>query len=347
MGENSFLEEKDREEFLKMLEAGGKNNSDAWGYFTKSFKEKHSGNNISQNLKINFKKDWFIIGHNRLSTGGDPKDNKNNHPFWNDRFIMVHNGKITNANDLIKKYNLDIQGIQTDSFVILKLMEFFESENIKQTLNKVLMLLDGSYSVLLYDIRKDELYYFKDSGTSFTIELIGDNTIVASTNKRRVRNFGSDKQWNFFNIFAVPHYKGDLNTYHLYKIERDSITDLGKLSHRKRKSYPCKYKYEKYYPVKYSNKRLDDKLYQKLDDIKFDDKKFDDNINNYRVLKDKFNMTEKEIKKLVSNLKLIDECPLYDNCKLSLEKCPLYKKSIELDLAYFCPKEWGSFSTRR
>jgi hypothetical protein len=144
--------------------------------------------------------------------------------------------------------------------------------------------------------------------------------------------------------------------YHLYKIKRDGITDLGKLSHRKRKSYPCKYKYKKYYPVKYSNKRLDDELYQKFDDIKFDDIKFDDikyedikfddDINRYKILKDKFNMTEKEIKKLVSNLKLVGECPLYDNCKLSLEKCPLYKKSIELDLAYFCPKEWGSFSTR-
>ena len=332
---DSYLSENDREEFLKMLEAGGKYNSDAWGCFTKSFKEKHEGNHISQNLKINFGKDWFIVGHNRLGTGGDPKDNRNNHPFWNDKYIMVHNGTITNADDLIKKYNLDIHGIQTDSFVILKLIEMFESQNnLKKTLNRVLPLLIGDYSILLYNIKKDEIYYFKDSSTSFTIELIGNNTIVASTNKNRVKNFGNIKKWNFFNLVRIPHYNGDLKSYHLYKIEKNGITDLGELSHGKRKIKD--FKYDKYYPAYKSNYS-----YRKPKH------KFDDDINKYQLLKKEFDLTENEIIKLVENLKSIYECPFYDMCKISIGDCPLYHKSLEIDLAYFCPKEWESFSDRR
>ena len=333
MGDN-YLSEKDREEFLKMLEAGGKKNSDAWGYFTKSCKEKHSGNHISQNLKINFGKDWFVIGHNRLSTGGNPKDNKNNHPFWNEKYVMVHNGSITNADDLIKKYYLDIQDIKTDSFIVLKLIEMFGSKNnIKKTLDRVLPLLKGSYSILLYDIEDDEIYYFKDLKTSFTMELVGDNTIVASTNKRRVKNFGNVKKWNFFDVLKVPHYYGDLKSYHLYNIKNDGITDLGEITHRQKKDNY----YNKYYPGSYKYK------YQKR---KQDQKYSDPNVEKYKVIKEEFDLNDGEIVKLIENLGSTYECPFYNKCSLDLLKCPLYKKSLDIDIPYFCPHEWASFSVR-
>ena len=313
------LSDQDESEFLKMLEAGGKRNSDAWGYFTPTFTNKFSGNHISQNLKINHADDWFIVGHNRLSTGGDPKDNKNNHPFCSNNYIMMHNGRITNTDKLIKKYNLETENINTDSYVILKLIEQFHSSNFKNTLNNVLPLIEGTYSILIYDKKYDQLYYFKDHNTSFNIGISGKNTIVMSTSKRRIKNFNKKNIWNFNRTKAkkIPYLKNGLIDYHLYKINKNGIMDLGELLHnRKIYNYICRNIYN------------------------HDDPKYPDELDlcDFEIIGKEFDLDEMDISVLIDDMQINVECPLYNECEIDPEFCPFCYEAINNDIPDYCQK---------
>jgi glucosamine 6-phosphate synthetase-like amidotransferase/phosphosugar isomerase protein len=57
--------------------------------------------------------------HTRQGTGGDPKDNRNNHPLYGDRFVLVHNGCVPKMEKL-EGYNY--QG-ECDSEVLLSYLE--------------------------------------------------------------------------------------------------------------------------------------------------------------------------------------------------------------------------------
>lgn len=87
------------------------------------------------------------IAHTRWATHGKP--NKTNaHPFvsLNKDFCLVHNGIIENFAEL--KQNLNCKFLsETDSEVILRLIEKHYNGNMLQTLVKVCKLLKGSYAL--------------------------------------------------------------------------------------------------------------------------------------------------------------------------------------------------------
>jgi len=63
-----------------------------------------------------------FVGHTRYSTGSDPGDNRNNHPFVGNRYAVVHNGAVRNANEIENDYEIR-RNSETDSEVILGLLE--------------------------------------------------------------------------------------------------------------------------------------------------------------------------------------------------------------------------------
>jgi glucosamine 6-phosphate synthetase-like amidotransferase/phosphosugar isomerase protein len=70
--------------------------------------------NVSEDTKV-------IVGHTRAATSGDPKCNKNNHPFLCGRIIGVHNGVITNWMELADKYKIALKS-ECDSEIIFALI---------------------------------------------------------------------------------------------------------------------------------------------------------------------------------------------------------------------------------
>jgi len=64
----------------------------------------------------------IFIGHTRQTTNGDPKKNRNNHPFNSSRYSMVHNGAITDYEDLKKQKNIKTR-IETDSALLLNILD--------------------------------------------------------------------------------------------------------------------------------------------------------------------------------------------------------------------------------
>lgn len=323
MGKKSYLDEKDELEFLDMLEEGGILNNDAWGYFTPTFTAKYSGNHISQNLRINFEKDWFVIGHNRFATEGDPNDNRNNHPFWNDNYVLVHNGVITNVDELRKEHSLPEDKIKTDSYIILELIEKFGLENNYDTeinLEKVISLLEGSFSIIIYDKKKDVLYYIKDDLTEINISLMGNNIICISTlEERQLMLYDEEKIFNFFEYNSLNTVS--FEDYHIYKITRDQIKDFGEVTDHQEsiKKWNCWNQYGKENILFYDDDALLD------------------------CIAETFNLDEDEVEDLLIDVELDGFCNFSCICNLDPDECPIIEVVRRLNVYDFeCPKENNS-----
>ncbi len=89
------------------------------------------------------------IGHTRWATHGKPSD-INAHPHAAGRFALVHNGIIENYSELKEKFLGGVQfSSETDSEVIVRLLDKFYDGDFLKTLNKVTALLKGSYALLV------------------------------------------------------------------------------------------------------------------------------------------------------------------------------------------------------
>src|SRR3990167_7189239 len=123
---NGNLNIDDINEFEQMLKYGSLDNNDAFGLFNKDILYKKEGSvDFTEIDKEQLTNCPYIVGHNRLTTSGKQKFNHNNHPFILNDFILVHNGIITNDDELRAEYNLKKGKIETDSYIIIRLIDYF------------------------------------------------------------------------------------------------------------------------------------------------------------------------------------------------------------------------------
>ncbi len=133
------------------------------------------------------------IGHTRWATHGKPTLS-NAHPHLSENFTLVHNGIIENEEFLKEKYLKDETfNSETDSEVVVKLMEKFYSENrdIKLTFIKLIKELKGSYALAI--ISKDNsntIYALKNKsplligkGTDFNMLASDASAMIEKTNE--------------------------------------------------------------------------------------------------------------------------------------------------------------------
>ena len=99
-----------------------------------------------------------LIGHTRHSTQGSEKKNWNNHPFFgktrNGKFVLAHNGVLTNDDELKLKYSLPKTKIETDSFVAVQLIEQMKYLNFA-SLKHMAENVEGSFSFSIMDTRNN------------------------------------------------------------------------------------------------------------------------------------------------------------------------------------------------
>lgn len=132
----------------------------------------------------------------KLKAGSSPeKDkNKNHHPFKLGDFVLCHNGVISNAGYLKLKYKIKTD-IKTDSYIAIALIShFFKLSTEATRLNKIIDAIEktekelvGSYSIFFYDLKLKNLFYFKNPATDFNFQLIDDNILTGSTEKRNLK----------------------------------------------------------------------------------------------------------------------------------------------------------------
>ena len=89
------------------------------------------------------------IGHTRWATHGKPSD-ENAHPHAFGKFCLVHNGIIENYADLKQKYFYGVQfNSETDSEVIVRLLDLFYNGDILGAVKRTVDLLKGSYALAI------------------------------------------------------------------------------------------------------------------------------------------------------------------------------------------------------
>lgn len=105
----------------------------------------------------------YIMGHTRLSTQGDERHNRNNHPFLGhvrgNSFALAHNGVLRNDRELQRTKKLPATRIETDSFVAVQLIERY-GELSFDSLKLMAELVRGTFSFALID-NTDTVYLVK------------------------------------------------------------------------------------------------------------------------------------------------------------------------------------------
>ena len=112
-------------------------------------------------LKFRIPNDTAIVmGHTRMTTQGNEKHNRNNHPFRGVAggipFALAHNGVIWNDGELRKKLKLPGTAIETDSYVAVQLLGRHRALDFS-SLKDMAENVEGSFTFTLLDAL-DQLY---------------------------------------------------------------------------------------------------------------------------------------------------------------------------------------------
>ena len=103
-----------------------------------------------------------VMGHTRMTTQGDEKQNCNNHPFVGTSgmpFALAHNGIIYNDKELRQERKLPDTNIETDSYIAVQLLEQQGKLNFS-TIRTAAEALEGTLTLTILDGR-DNLYIIK------------------------------------------------------------------------------------------------------------------------------------------------------------------------------------------
>ena len=206
--------------FIEMLSKGSKSNDDATGIFSdayqwkigKAYEELKDKKDDSIKHVLSALPSNWLVGHNRLATQGSETDNENNHPFSNDTCTIVHNGIIGNDGTLKTQYGFSYKA-ETDSAIVPALIDHYirdgkdEVDAIKESVEE----LTGSYSIFVYMHSSQNLYYLKNSSTSFymmkTIDANDITSIYGSTSKSSLEDMSYIKSDGLFgsDLFKARH----------------------------------------------------------------------------------------------------------------------------------------------
>ena len=121
------------------------------------------------------------IAHTRWATHGEP--NKiNSQPHNSGKFALVHNGIIENYQDI--KYRLTKKKVSfnsnTDSEVIVKLIDYYYKDNVIIAIKKALKQIVGAYGIALICEDEPHKIFVARRGSPLIIGMGGKRTILAS-----------------------------------------------------------------------------------------------------------------------------------------------------------------------
>ena len=147
-------------------------------------KTKGKISNLRKRVALDYEGEATIgIGHTRWATHGKPSDtNSHPHASFDKKFSVVHNGIIENFVTL--RQDLKNEGIpfrsETDTEVVAQLLAKHYNGDVKQTIMKVLSIIEGAYSLgILCADYPDEIWAVRNA-SPLIIGLGKDENFLAS-----------------------------------------------------------------------------------------------------------------------------------------------------------------------
>lgn len=169
----------------------------------------------------------LVLSHTRNKTQGDHQENQNNHPFQTEHFILSHNGTISNSEMLKKQFNLDYE-VETDSYVIVALIEHFYKENdgdVVSAIQTASSYLKGGFACWMYDKTKENVYLFRKSNPiDYYIDREKGIFIFASTSTIINNAYGKVYGQDIFNSTVTSKEET------IYCLNGDKLYNVGELT---------------------------------------------------------------------------------------------------------------------
>lgn len=164
-------------------------------------------------------KEKFIMLHTRLKTQGTQYDNLNNHPVFNDKYVLVHNGQIRSP----RLDSYDYMG-EVDTEVLLS---YIDTYNVFEGIEKSF----GSMAIIIKPKAKKYFFLFKNN-----------NPLYLAYNPKKKLLFGASdddyfkneaKEENLMNqLTGNGQYTCKIDAGVLYKVSltRLNILSVGKIN---------------------------------------------------------------------------------------------------------------------
>jgi glucosamine 6-phosphate synthetase-like amidotransferase/phosphosugar isomerase protein len=105
-----------------------------------------------------------ILGHCRLKTKGTELDNRNNHPIICNKIVGVHNGCISNDDDLFRIYaKMFGRNGEVDSEIIFALIDYFSRTcPIHEAIHKMSAIVQGSFAcAMVHEMQPHVIWLFR------------------------------------------------------------------------------------------------------------------------------------------------------------------------------------------
>jgi glucosamine 6-phosphate synthetase-like amidotransferase/phosphosugar isomerase protein len=171
-----------------------------------------------------------IIAHQRISTSGFA--GINNQPFKFKDFVLVHNGVVSSyaKNKRSDTYNI---GVALQKLINEKSKD--RTELYTNAIKTVFDKLSGSYSILIYDLKTDDIYYFKNQSTTIKVVRV-DGLIHISTTD--FSNIYSD-----YNAKVIPILDNSIYKINIMRGDFIEVATIEKETLPIIKSYPSAYSY--------------------------------------------------------------------------------------------------------
>ena len=131
-----------------------------------------------------------VMGHTRLATQGNQRDNYNNHPFFghcDQRFALAHNGVLYNDKVLRREHHLPKTRIETDSYIAVQLIEEQKSLSFS-SLKKMAESVSGSFAFTILD-EENSLWIVKGS-SPMEIVLLPEVGLLVYASTKEILNSG-------------------------------------------------------------------------------------------------------------------------------------------------------------
>ena len=183
--------------------------------FSDKINLKHLNNLIKQEVHPN-----FLIGHTRLKTEGDESNPINNQPCELNEYILVHNGIITNHNEIKERSNSS--HLELDSYAILNTLESDNKkinfvDNFIQSLNE----LKGEITICLFSKKENSFILYTNTGSIYLLV----------SKKNEIKYFASER-W-----ILEEYVNSDYSISQLKAFNGLSVNQNGKISREFNKQF--------------------------------------------------------------------------------------------------------------